>query len=57
MPSKKNTEEIPLTDAQKASKAATDALADHAVQEGKLRDAQYDATVAALNERIAEMNK
>ena len=31
-------------------------LADLSVEQGKLLDAQYDAKVAALNERIAAMN-
>ena len=46
-----------LSATQKAAQDATDALADAAVQEGVLRDAQYDATVAAVNAKIAEMNK
>ena len=32
-------------------------LADLAVEQGKLLDAQYTAKVAALNAKIAEMNK
>lgn len=46
-----------LTSAAPDDRAKVDAeLADLAVQNGKLLDAQYDAKVAALNARIAAMN-